>query len=275
MRETFQKSASPAGIATEVASLQWLSAAVADGGAAVVELLFSGSTWLETGMLLVGSPSPDESRDFGRRLAVTHAAGAPWFGAAPPGLGVEHAVLAELPSPTLDEPQYASWGTFFAELRLQPYLSTARDAGTLDPEQSRRLSRMVERVGAGDFDADQPAAVVSSHDQGNAGGPAVARIHGDLWGGNVVWAAGAAGVTGTLIDPSAHGGHAETDLAELSLFGSPHLSATIAGYQEVSALAHGWQDRVAVHQLHMLLVHVVLFGGSYVSQAVRVADRFA
>lgn len=90
----------------------------------------------------------------------------------------------------------------------------------------------------------------------------------------MVWASGVAGAVGTLIDPSAHGGHAETDLAERGVFGSPHLGDIIAGYQEVSPLATGWKERTPVHRLHMLLVHVVKFGGEYVGQALDVAARF-
>lgn len=47
----------------------------------------------------------------------------------------------------------------------------------------------------------------------------------------------------------------------------------MAGYDEVSPLADGWRERVGVHQLHMLLVHVVLFGRSYVGRAVDIARK--
>lgn len=277
MSRSFHKEASPAAIATEVRSLHWLAEATQSGGAPVVELLGNGLTWLETRRLEAGSPSPGDAREFGRALARTHTAGADWFAATPPGLPIEQAVLAELPSPSLAESRYTSWGAFFAELRLLPYLDMARDGRGLDREEDRRLSQIVERVAGGEFDADQPRAVQDAHRSatGVDGGPAVARNHGDLWAGNVLWAATSEGVVGTLIDPSAHGGHGETDLAELALFGSPHLSDTYAGYQEVSPLADGWEERVPIHQLHMLLVHVVLFGGGYVSQALAVADRFA
>ncbi|HHW82563.1 MAG TPA: fructosamine kinase, partial [Actinomycetales bacterium] len=83
------------------------------------------------------------------------------------------------------------------------------------------------------------------------------------------------GAEGTLIDPAAHGGHAETDLAELALFGSPMLERTLAGYNEISPLADGWRDRVGVHQLHMLAVHAALFGGGYGAQLASVAARYA
>ncbi len=72
-----------------------------------------------------------------------------------------------------------------------------------------------------------------------------------------------------IIDPAAHGGHRETDLAMLALFGCPHLDAVLAAYDEAAPLAEGWRDRVGLHQLFPLLVHTVLFGGGYARQALR------
>lgn len=95
-----------------------------------------------------------------------------------------------------------------------------------------------------------------------------ARLHGDLWGGNVLW--GADGQV-WLIDPAAHGGHRESDLAMLQLFGCPFLDHVLGAYREVAPLADGWQARVPLHQLFPLLVHAVLFGGGYRSQAVAAA----
>ena len=98
-----------------------------------------------------------------------------------------------------------------------------------------------------------------------------ARLHGDLWNGNVLW--GAEG-RAWLIDPAAHGGHRETDLAMLALFGAPFLDRILAGYAEVAPLAVGWRDRVPLHQLHPLLVHACLFGAGYagpVADAARAA----
>ncbi len=277
MSAKFHKSASPAAIATEVTSLGWLADATSSGGAPVAELLAHGTDWLETRRLLPGPPSRDQAREFGRRLAVTHAAGAEFYGAVPPGLGVEDAVLAELPSPAVTSPAFTSWGPFFAEMRLSPYLGLARDAGTFERGQAAILGRFIERVADGEFDAEQPRAVREANPVHSALAPQppVARIHGDLWGGNIVWAQDGSDVAGTLIDPSAHGGHAETDLAELAVFGSPRLEDTLEGYQEVSPLANGWRERVPVHQLHMLLVHVVKFGAVYVLETMCVADRFA
>ncbi|MGC3003100.1 fructosamine kinase family protein [Streptomyces sp. G35A] len=99
-----------------------------------------------------------------------------------------------------------------------------------------------------------------------------ARLHGDLWNGNVLW--GADGHV-RLIDPAAHGGHRETDLAMLRLFGCPRLEAVLEGYREVAPLAGGWEERVGVHQLFPLLVHAVLFGRGYAERALGVARSAA
>ena len=74
-----------------------------------------------------------------------------------------------------------------------------------------------------------------------------------------------------LIDPAAHGGHRETDLAMLALFGCPHFDAVLEGYQAQRPLRDGWRDRVGLHQLYPLLAHVVLFGGGYARQTLAAA----
>ena len=98
-----------------------------------------------------------------------------------------------------------------------------------------------------------------------------ARLHGDLWNGNVLWAGG----RGWLVDPAAHGGHRETDLAMLDLFGAPELGRLLAAYEEVTPLAAGWRRRRGLHQLHPLLVHALLFpGGGYLTAALAAARRY-
>jgi fructosamine-3-kinase len=96
-----------------------------------------------------------------------------------------------------------------------------------------------------------------------------ARLHGDLWSGNLCWT----GERVVLIDPAAHGGHRETDLAMLALFGAPHLQDVLAAYDEAAPMADGWRERVPMHQLFPRLVHTVLFGGSYARAAVDAAQR--
>jgi fructosamine-3-kinase len=57
----------------------------------------------------------------------------------------------------------------------------------------------------------------------------------------------------------------------LALFGCPHLDALLAAYDAAAPLAPAWRDRVPLHQLFPLLVHVVLFGRGYADQAVAAA----
>ena len=101
------------------------------------------------------------------------------------------------------------------------------------------------------------------------GGPAL--VHGDLWWGNVLW-----GADGRpwLIDPSAHGGHPEEDLAMLGLFGTVP-DRVLRSYTEVLPLENEWEARVDLFRLVPLLVHAVLFGGGYRGQAEAILGRFA
>jgi fructosamine-3-kinase len=133
-------------------------------------------------------------------------------------------------------------------------LSTARSRDVLTKDEVAVIERLATRCADGEFDTgDQPA-----------------RLHGDLWSGNVLWTHD----TAVLIDPAAHGGHREADLAMLALFGAPHLERVLAAYDEAAPLAPGWRERVRLHQVHPLLLHAVLFGGGYGAQAVRAAARY-
>jgi fructosamine-3-kinase len=198
---------------------------------------------------------------FGRALARTHAAGASHFGAPPPGWDGPGGIgLAPM--------SYCSeagrrWGEFYAAERVLPYARAAAKRGTLEAEDLTDIEAVAARLDNGDFDSPQPGLLAAGQ---------AARLHGDLWTGNVMWIepAGAdrEGWTGAaLIDPSAHGGHAETDLAMLALFGLAGLGRVLDSYNEVSPLAEGWPERIGLHQLYPLLVHALLFGGSYGAKA--------
>jgi len=134
------------------------------------------------------------------------------------------------------------WPQWYAGQRLLPYVRLAYDAGELGPADVRLLEQVASRAAALAGPAEPPS-----------------RIHGDCWSGNVLWSGG----RGWLIDPAAHGGHRESDLAMLALFGAPYLDRIMAAYQEAAPLAPGWRARVPLHQLHPLLVHVCLFGAAY------------
>ncbi len=243
-----RRDAPPGFFAVEAAGLAWLAQA---GGARVVQVLAVGADSITVEQIDAGAPSSGAARDFGAALARTHAAGAAAFGAGPPGWTGD-GFIGDAALPLRGGP---AWGEFYAQWRVEPYVRTARDTGALDAAGGSVLDRLCGRLAAGDFDDPAPPA----------------RIHGDLWSGNLLWSPEGA----VLIDPAAHGGHRVTDLAMLALFGAPYLPAIVAGYESASPpLPPGWRDLVALHQVHPLLVHAVLFGGGYGAQAVAAARHY-
>lgn len=245
-------SAPPGYFAWEAAGLAWLAVG---GGASVVEVLGTGPTHLDLAFLTSAAATATHAEALGRGLAETHAAGAPAYGSGPPGWEGD-GWLGPLSEPLpLVLGGWHTWGAFYAEARITPLVRVGRERGVLDGGGVASLERLARTVARGDLDT----------------GEAPARLHGDLWSGNVMWTAEGA----VLIDPAAHGGHREADLAMLALFGCPHLERVVAAYQEVAPLADGWRDRVLLHQVHPLLLHAALFGGSYVAQCLSAAARYA
>ena len=242
------------GLAAEASGLRWLGAAAA---VPVPEVLGGDDYALVTSWIAPGAADRRSAIRFGRELALLHAAGSGRFGAPWPG------DIAGLPLPNEPEPGAAgpgwvadadsggwSWAEWYAGARLLPYVRLGRDRGALSARDATVMEAAAGRAGAVAGPAEPPS-----------------RIHGDCWSGNVLWSGG----RGWLIDPAAHGGHRETDLAMLSLFGAPHLREILAAYQEAAPLADGWTARVPLHQLHPLLVHVCLFGDAYTASAVAAA----
>ncbi|MFF3851133.1 fructosamine kinase family protein [Streptomyces sp. NPDC002328] len=236
----------PSAVRAEAAGLRWL----ADAGAVRVPVVHGHDAHrLVIDRVPAGRPSPGAARRFGRDLAVLHASGAPAFGAPPPDGPVDAWIgLAPMRNVTGDD-----WPAWYAEHRVLAYLRRAVDDGIVRRAEAAVVERVCERLPALSGPAEPPA-----------------RLHGDLWNGNVLW-----GEDGHvwLIDPAAHGGHRETDLAMLDLFGCPHLEEVLDGYHETAPLADGWRGRVGLHQLFPLLVHAVLFGREYAEQALRVVAR--
>jgi fructosamine-3-kinase len=220
---------------SEARGLRWLGSTT---GVDVPEVLAAEHDCLILSWVEPGRPSPEVAEDFGRRLAVTHQTGAPAFG------GETDGYIGTLPLPNRSAP---TWPEFFATRRVLPYLKLARDRGAISASDTFDVEAVVGRI-AELVGPDEPPA----------------RLHGDLWSGNVLW-----GQDGRvwLVDPAAYGGHRETDLAMLALFGLPQLQRVLDAYEETAPLAEGWQDRVALHQLFPLLVHAALFGGGYGSRA--------
>jgi fructosamine-3-kinase len=186
--------AAPGEYATEAAGLRWLAEADAIGLPGVLAVGDDGAgprflalEWVDEGRLDAAGQEA-----LGRGLAALHAAGAPAFGAPPPDAPAPPAApaavsplrIGELSLPNDPAPD---WPSFYARRRLAPLVSLCLERGTLSAGGARAVEAVCERIGdlAG---PDEPPA----------------RLHGDLWGGNVM--AGADGHA-RLIDPAAYGGH--------------------------------------------------------------------
>ncbi|WP_054813724.1 fructosamine kinase family protein [Nocardia arizonensis] len=247
----------PEVFAAEAAGLRWLAEAIPH---AVAPVLAVDERLLVLPWLPEGTPTPAAAEQLGRDLAELHGHSPESFGAPWPGW-IARLPLDNTEIPASRQPAAATagrggapardtqpWARWFADYRLAPYLPGA--ARHLGPAGVRLLEQVIDRAETLGGPPEPPA-----------------RIHGDLWSGNVRWSTDRA----RFVDPAAHGGHRETDLAMLALFGAPHLSRLLGAYREIRPLADAWQARQALHQLHPLLVHTVLFGGGYREQTLAAA----
>ncbi|MDN5794738.1 MAG: fructosamine kinase family protein [Intrasporangium sp.] len=234
----------------EACGLRWLAEAEPAGGTRVVRVHEVGEQFIDVEQVRAVAPTRQAADAFGKSLAVLHTAGAAAFGTPPEGW---HGPSWIGRQPQANEPE-PTWGRFYAEQRVRPFVHAAERAGHLGTRAADQLDDLCDRISGGEFDDDR----------------APARLHGDLWSGNVVHAPD--GVC--LIDPAAHGGHGMTDLAMLMLFGLPGLDRVLDSYAEAAALPTGWRDLVGLHQLHPLAVHAVTHGRSYGEELVAVARRY-
>ena len=239
--KTWPSGKAPEGFfAAEARGLEWLRA----GGAPVPEVIVALPDMIAMEWIEPGEPTRAAAEQFGRDLAALHRSGADAFGAEWTGyVGPLSRDNTVSPGP---------WGSWFGDRRLLPYLKISADRGALSGTEVALVERLVQTI------------------ETYAGSERPSRTHGDLWPGNVLWAADG---RARLIDRAAQGGHRETDLAELALFGgAPHLDTILAAYREVYPLVDGWEARVPLHQLHLLLVHTAAFGASYRGQVRAAAE---
>ena len=233
----------------EAAGLRWIAEA---DGIRVPEVLGVGGDpgWLSLERIETGRLSDEGAEELGRGLAEMHGLGARSHGSLPQGApdDILRIGLAEV---ELDESE--RWPRLYAEQMLEPLARRANDRGNLSAGDLEAVEAVCERIEELAGPEEPPS-----------------RLHGDLWSGNVL-----AGTDGRawLIDPAAYGGHREIDLAMLRLFGSPS-ERIFAAYSEAAPLPDGHEVRVELWQLQPLLVHALLFGGSYGSSAGQAARRF-
>ena len=224
---------------TEAVGLAWLRA---PGVLAVPQVLAVDDGALVLEWIAQGPTRLTTESDLGRGLAALHRT--PWrcFGREDGRTTGSRRLPNE---PTSD------WSQFYSENRLLPLARLARDSGALDSVAVERLVRLADRLPELGV-PDEPPSL----------------LHGDLWAGNRV-----VDVDGVswLIDPAAHGGHREFDLAMMRLFGG-YGAECFSAYAADFPLATGWEARVPLHQLAPLVVHAIKFGGAYGPAAVRALD---
>ncbi|HEX2882759.1 MAG TPA: fructosamine kinase family protein [Polyangiaceae bacterium] len=245
-REVFVKThdAAPQGLfQAEARGLQWLADARAIALPKVLAVSNDDAVPFLVLELLEPGPRPrDFDERLGRELATLHRVGAADF-------GLDHDnFIGSLPQPNTVE---HDWPSFYRQQRLVPQVRrAARHLGNALQQKFEQLyARLPDFVGA----AEPPA-----------------RLHGDLWGGNLHATASGAPC---LIDPAVYGGHREIDLAMMQLFGG-FAERVFDAYDEAFPLQPDWRERVPLYQLYPLLVHVNLFGGGYVGSVQRALSRY-
>ena len=234
----------PAGFfSTEANGLDWLSASAS---VRVPEVLAASDDppylvlqWIEP-----SSGNSSGEAEFGRAMANLHQAPLSMFGRE------DQRTTGSLALPNT---QKTTWPEFYAACRLLPLQSIAAERKVLPQRclhQMESIASRLDQLGAAD---EKPSL-----------------LHGDLWAGNRMIGEGG---ESWIIDPAAHGGHREFDLAMMRLFGGFDPMCFDA-YQEVSPLQPGWQERIKLHQLAPLVVHAIKFGGHYVSATADALEQY-
>ena len=264
---------SPPGMfAAEARGLGWLG----EAGALRIPQVVAVSAPEEPHQFLVlelvatGTPARDFDEKLGRGLAALHRHGAPGFGLDhdnfigwlpqvndPPWEPREGSQTLPRRTPPgkaglrpRDPPN--AWPEFYRARRLEAQLRLAADEGRASSRMRQgfeRLFRVLDEL----CGPAEPAA----------------RLHGDLWGGNLLCDARGGPC---LIDPAVYGGHREIDLAMMRLFGG-FGAPVFDAYDEAWPLADGHRERVSLYQLYPLMVHVNLFGGSYIGSVEAALER--
>ena len=181
------------------------------------------------------------------------------------GLGIK---LAELHSITqssfgLDEDNYIGelvqkntkldeWHEFFWTQRLQPQLKLAYGNGRASQQVVNDFNQLNKKLNVL-FPIEPPAL-----------------LHGDLWSGNFM--TDQLGLA-TVIDPAIYFGHREAELAFTRLFGGFDKSF-YESYESHLPLESGFNERIDIYNLYPLLVHLNLFGASYLQQIKLILKRF-
>lgn len=245
-----ERAGAPRGFfAAEAAGLKWLAE---PDVVPVVGVIEHDANSLRLDRVEETAPDANSAFAFGRQLALLHDFGAPSFGWAP----AEPAWFGPLESPfEVEVASCSSFTEFWVETRLEPMAADISDQ--LSKDQRETIGSAIGAIASGVFEG------ISGE-----GREKPARVHGDLWAGNLMWTPDGC----TLIDPAAHGGHRLEDLAMLALFGTPYIDEIFAGYEAVHPMLSGWAKDLPAHNFFALLAHMKLFGAGFLGQTLSAAQ---
>ncbi len=148
--------------------------------------------------------------------------------------------------------QNNSWESFFVENRISPLVEQAFNKKLLLNNHLKSFENLFYRLNE-ILPKENPAL-----------------IHGDLWSGNLM-----KGIdqTPVFIDPAIYFGNREMDIAMTQMFGGFNNNF-IDYYEEIYPLEKDWQNRLEIHNLYPTLVHLILFGKSYLSSIENVILKY-
>ncbi|MDN3641492.1 fructosamine kinase family protein [Lutimonas halocynthiae] len=171
---------------------------------------------------------------FADDLSKLHQNGNPYFGLD------HHNYIGSLHQ---DNDAKPSWEKFFVEKRLVPLIKMGFDKALLAKGHLAKFEDLFKML-TDLIPAEKPSL-----------------LHGDLWSGNLLCGQGQVPV---FIDPAVYYGHREVDIAMTKMFGG-FDPVFLSHYHEIYPLEKGWEKRIEIHNLYPNLVHLNLFGKSYLS----------
>ncbi len=145
-----------------------------------------------------------------------------------------------------------SWESFFIDCRIAPLVKLAFENNLLSKSHLKCFEKLYLRL-------NELLPIENS-----------SLVHGDLWSGNLMKGADQVPV---FIDPAVYFGHREMDIAMTQMFGGFDYSF-INYYNDLFPLEKYWEDRIEIHNLYPNLVHLNLFGQSYLSGIESVIQKF-
>ena len=180
---------------------------------------------------------------FGEQLARLHYVNDRHFGF------VEDNYMGSLPQ--ANEPT-VEWPTFFVRHRLLPQIEMATASQLLQKAHRAAFDSLFLKLSSV-FDAGKPSL-----------------LHGDLWSGNFMCDERSLPV---LIDPAVYFGHRSMDLAMTTLFGG-FDSSFYESYNYHFPLPPNYSEQWQICNLYPLLIHLNLFGSSYLHQIIDTLNKF-